>query len=269
MKSVIIFFSISCIFYTVILIVMYLFQEKFLFFPDQRPFGQCPEMLNRNVISRQAGDVRFYSKEIENSDRWVIIFHGNAGNACDRTYLFDLLKDTKSNIAILEYPGYGNDLNKPSQRLILEHAFKLVKHIKTMDPKSLPIYLLGESLGTGVATFVASTAEVSGLILISAYTSISDVAQHHYPWLPVKYLIKHSFNATLWARNTKIPALLFHGVNDDIIPIEVARQQLDNFSGQKNLIEISDGGHNDIVDVGGNILHENIKVLIKRKQIAK
>ncbi len=269
MKTIFVYLSTGCISYLFILIAMYLFQETFLFFPDQSPFGQCPGMFNDDVISRQAGDVRFYSKEVEDSDKWVIIFHGNAGNACDRTYLFDLLKDTKSNIAILEYPGYGNDSNKPSQSIILEHAFKLVRHIREMDSRALPIYLLGESLGTGVATFVASTSEVSGLILISAYTSISDVAQHHYPWLPVKYLIKHSFNATLWANKTQAPVILFHGINDNIIPIEFARRQLINFHGQKKLIEISNSGHNDIVDRGANILHENIKAFIKAGQIAK
>ncbi len=251
------------------IVVMYLFQDKFIFFPDQRPFGKCPGMVDYNAISRQAGDVRFYAKETEDSDKWIIVFHGNAGNACDRVYLFDLLEDTKANIAILEYPGYGNDSKTPAQRLILDHALKLVKHIKTHDTKTLPIYLMGESLGTGVATFVASHLKIRGLILISVYTSISEVAQHHYPWLPVKKLINHSFNAKTWAKNQQTPALIFHGIDDEIIPIEFARKQLAGFSGQKKLIEISDCGHNDIFDVGAKILYENIDAFINEGNIDK
>ncbi len=270
------------LFYFIIGAALYFFQEKMLFFPMGTPFGTCSQMDRYGVKAVESNGVRYYLREISTPDNWIILFHGNAGNACDRTYFWDLLSDLNSNFVIFEYPGYGGDGRSPGEKLILKQALELVIQIKKLNDNklpagaltagaltagalpagALPIYLMGESLGTGVATWVATQTKISGLILVSAYTSIADVAQTHYPWLPVKFLLKHKFPADVWARQTISPAILFHGIDDDIIPITFARKQVANFKEPAELIEIEKCGHNDIVDVGGIILQERIKAFI-------
>jgi len=71
-------------------------------------------------------------------------------------------------------------------------------------------------------------------------------------------LLKHKFAANNWAGQTHTPAILFHGRTDNIIPIQFARQQLVNFKGEKELVEIPDCGHNDLIDIGGKVLQQKI-----------
>ena len=250
--------------YTLVLAALYFFQEKLLFFPGTTPFGECPDMEKRNALAETSGNIRYYFQGKPNPDNWILIFHGNAGNACDRTYFLDLLKDFNSNLVVFEYPGFGKDSNTPKEALILEQAYELMLHIKERNHGDLPIYLMGESLGTGVATWAATRTDITGLILISPYTSIARLAQHHYPWAPVKYLMKHKFQADIWAAKTRTPAILFHGIHDDIIPIQFARRQVLNFSGEKKLFEIPGCGHNDIIDGGGTLIQKGIKAFISK-----
>lgn len=258
MKSIVTFllFCIAC--YALIIAALYFFQDKFLFFPGPTAFGDCPEMERHDARAKTVKDIRYYLKTNPKPESWIVIFHGNAGNACDRTYFLDLLGHLNANLVVFEYPGFGKDDRKPGESLMLKQALDLVHHIKENNPEELPIYLMGESLGTGVATFVATQTDIAGLILISAYTSIANVARHHYPWAPVKYVLKHKFCADRWATQTTAPALLFHGINDDIIPIRFARRQILNFKGDKKLVEIPNCGHNDIIDVGETTIKKEI-----------
>ncbi|MBC2704095.1 alpha/beta hydrolase [Desulfobacula sp.] len=258
MKLIIQVISFGIVCYSLILVVLYFFQDKLLFFPGPTPFGNCPEMEQRNARAETVGDIRYYLKTKSDPDSWIIIFHGNAGNACDRVYFLDFLKEFNSNLVVFEYPGYGKDLNTPGEAIFLKQALELIFHIKRKDQENLSVYLMGESLGTGVATWIATRTDIKGLILISPYTSIAQVGQHHYFWLPVKFLMKHKFLAHTWAGQTRTPAILFHGINDDIIPIHFARQQILNFKGEKELVEIKDCGHNDIMDTGEKILQGKI-----------
>lgn len=235
-----------------------------MFFPGTTPFGNCPEMEKRNAGAETYQNIRYYFQTKPDPDSWIIIFHGNAGNACDRTYFLDLLNGFNSNVVVFEYPGFGGDSTAPKESLILKQAHELVLHIKTRNHEGLPIYLMGESLGTGVATRVAAQTDISGLILFSPYTSLALVAQHHYPWAPVKYLMKHKFQAQLWAAQTRTPAILFHGINDDIIPIHFARQQFSNFKGDKKLVELPDCGHNDMIDISEKIIQKEIHDFISK-----
>lgn len=252
------------LFYCVIGAALFFLQEKMLFFPMGAPFGTCPQMDNYHAKAVDFNGIRYYLKEAPHPENWIIVFHGNAGNACDRTYFWDLLSGLNSNLVIFEYPGYGDDGNAPGQKLILEQARELVSQIKKTRSGSLPIFLMGESLGTGVATWVSTQTHISGLILVSAYTSIANVAQHHYPWLPVQYLLKHKFLAHLWAQESISPAIFFHGIDDDIIPITFAREQVLNFKGKAQLVEIEKCGHNDIVYVGKDIMQNSIRTFISK-----
>ncbi|MCP3875896.1 MAG: alpha/beta hydrolase [Desulfobacteraceae bacterium] len=259
MKLIIQILSLGMAVYFFILIALYFFQDKMLFFPGGSSFGKCPDMDRFKAKAVSIKGIRYYLQTKPDPKSWIVIFHGNAGNACDRTYFFDLLKEFNSNIVIFEYPGYGKDSNSPGEDIILDQAKKLIDHLKQIDKEKLPIYLMGESIGTGVATFLASQTQIKGLILISAYTSIAKVAQFHYSWLPVERLMRHKFEAHHWAKQTRTSALLFHGIVDDIIPIQFARGQIINFKGKKELVEIKGCGHNDITDVGEEVIKQKIK----------
>jgi len=264
MKLIIVGLGFGLVCYMFILAALYFFQGKLLFFPGSTRFEDCPEMEKRHAAAETFGDIRYYLQIKKDADSWIVIFHGNAGNACDRIYFLDLLKNTTSNLAVFEYPGFGKDLNVPGETIILKQALELILYIKKKDAAHLPVYLMGESLGTGVATFVATRTDIRGLILISAYPSLAQVGQYHYPLFPVNYLIRHKFKAHAWAGQTATPVILFHGSNDDIIPIHFARRQVLNFTGEKELVEIPGCGHNDIVDVGETILKQNIQKFISK-----
>lgn len=263
MKLVIQIIAMALACYGMIVAVLYFFQEKMLFFPMGQAFGNCRQMERYGAEAVSSNGIRYYLKRTKSAESWIIVFHGNAGNACDRSYFFDLLTGLKSHVVLCEYPGYGGDNRKPGEKIILEQALMLVKEIKkqeikTRNDKHLPVFLLGESLGTGVATWVSSQTPVSGLILISAYTAIVDVARHHYPWLPVQYLLRDRFEASVWASETTTPAILFHGIEDDIIPIKFARKQVKHFRSDAELFEIEHCGHNDIVDTGKMLIKKEI-----------
>jgi pimeloyl-ACP methyl ester carboxylesterase len=252
--------------YCLIGAALYFFQEKMLFFPMGQPFGDCAVMDRYRAKAVNREGVRYYLKKSDTARAWIVVFHGNAGNACDRTYFFDLLSGVDVHIALFEYPGYGGDNKKTGEAVIKEQTLAAVLQIKKADAGHLPVFLLGESLGTGVATWVSAQTDIAGLILISAYTSIANVAQHHYPWLPVKVLLKHKFAAEHWAKQTRSPAILFHGKDDDIIPIKFAREQVENFQARARLFEVENCGHNDIVDAGGNVIKEQIKLFLSPRQ---
>ena len=263
-KTIILFIVFAAALYGLILILAYFIQVKMMFLPGTGKFGDCPEMQARGAEAVTYEDIHYYILKRVNPDNWIIFFHGNAGNACDRTYFFDIFSDFNSNLLVFEYPGYGRDGKTPGQTLFLEKALKLVQHIGDINSSALPIYLMGESIGTGVATFVATETRVSGLILISAYTSLARVAQYHYPWLPAKTLMKNPFPASEWASHCNTPALLIHGKEDDIIPLRFGKEQLAAFVGEKQMLEISGSGHNDIMDTGQRLIQEKVRLFISQ-----
>lgn len=137
---------------------LYLFQEKMLFFP-MGSFDECPQMHRYDAKAVESSGLRYYIKASKAADAVIIVFHGNAGSACDRIYFFDLLKGLNADIILFEYPGYGGDRIKPGEKIILKKAVELVELIKQNNGKTRPVYLLGESLGTGVATWVGAQTD--------------------------------------------------------------------------------------------------------------
>jgi uncharacterized protein len=248
--------------YGLILIYFYLFQEKIMFSPGPGKFGDCPEMEQVGAEAVFFEDIRYYILRHPKPEYWFIIFHGISGNACGRTHFFDMLADWNADFVVFEYPGYGEDGKTPGQTLILEKALALVKHIDTLNIGGLPIYLMAESFGTGVATFAASKTKVRGLILISPYPSLAAVAQNRYTWLPVKRFMRHSFPASDWAAQVRTPTVIFHGTEDITIPMLFAKEQFAAFAGEKEMIEVQGAEHYNIKDIGRDIIREKVKEFV-------
>lgn len=169
----------------------------------------------------------------------VLYFGGNAANVL--YFLDDTASKIKGyNFIAFNYPGYANSEGKPSEEKILKYALEIAKKYK-------PQHIIGRSLGTAVASYVASKIEIDRLLLITPFDSIADVAQSKYPIFPIKLLVKHKFNELEWLKNSK--AKLINAIfvkNDEVIPLK-------NIEHLKNSVKFNktltiDSSHNYIYE---------------------
>jgi len=262
------FLFIGLILYGSLLVLVYFIQDSLLFFPDNKKFGNCLEMLKlgaKPIMLKSHGEnLRLYSRGVAKARGFIVFFHGNAGSACHRYFYLEELKDTPLNFIFPEYPGYGLDRERASEPDFLKNAEALLKYIKKINTTDLPIILFGESLGTGIATYLASKYFIQGLILMNPYTSIGDIAAVHYPYLPTKLLIKNNFPAAKWATKVQCSVLILHGSQDSIIPINIAKKQANNFQTSVNFIEFPRAGHNDLMYVDPDKYWSSIREFILR-----
>jgi uncharacterized protein len=219
--------------------------------PPVRVQSPAPEPLREIAFQLSDG-----TKIIGWLDFWathkpVVLFsHGNGENlqTVFDAGTFDQFRAVGVNLLVIDYPGYGRSGGKPSEALVLESGTAALKWIKREYP-DLPVIVCGWSLGAAAAIQTVSShpSEVNGLIALSAWTSLPDVARTHFPGWLVKPLLKENYNSLEAAKNIRRPVLLIHGSQDQIIPAEQGRQLADSFPIPPDYIEISSADHNSLM----------------------
>jgi pimeloyl-ACP methyl ester carboxylesterase len=150
-------------------------------------------------------------------------------------------------LALVHYRGYGGSEGSPSEQHLFADALLVYDAlVQRADVDASRIVLVGRSLGSGVAAFVAAERPVRGVILISPYDSITEVARRHYPWLPVRLLLRHPFDSHARAPGIQVPLVVIAGGRDDIIPPSHSRRLFDAWSGPKRWLEIPQADHHDL-----------------------
>ena len=187
----------------------------------------------------------------------MLLLHGNGGDALSRTYLMDALgsqgeqgKRPDFDFYSLEYPGYGSRGGNANQSEIVAAAeaalSELLKPDKTRDNR--PLYLVGESLGSGVACLLAAKnpGEVRALLLITPYTSTTDVAASEFPLFPVRLALQDTYEAqqALKSYSGRIAVLLAE--KDEMIPTRFGQSLFDGYRGPKQLWVEPGAGHNSL-----------------------
>ena len=179
----------------------------------------------------------------------ILLAHGNAGYALHRTGYAQILRtaapDRAVSIYILEYPGYGAREGQPSQQAFLAATDEALGLI----PPSMPVILLGESIGTGVAsaTAAAHPDRVNGLLLLTPFDSLASVAQHHYPLLPVRWIMRDKYPSEEWLKKYSGPVSVVVAANDTIVPAKFGQRLHDTYAGPKKLIVADRADHNDLL----------------------
>ncbi|HAB19980.1 MAG TPA: hypothetical protein DCE44_26560 [Verrucomicrobiales bacterium] len=176
----------------------------------------------------------------------VLILHGNAGTAVGREYLADPLQEALPlDVFILEYPGYADRPGKPSQATILAAADEAVDLLKG-HPR---LFLVGESLGTGPIAYLGGRlgSRVAGVQFLVPYNRLSAVASTHYPWLPVRWLLRDPYPAQDWLAAYSGPVGILIAENDQIIPAPLGRALYESYSGPKELWQIPGADHEDVL----------------------
>lgn len=236
--------KILLLFYTLLCAGMFFYQDQLLFYPEQIDIENCFKAKDLGIVYKQFQVKKYkvrYLKKDNKSNKNLIVFHGNAATVCNR---LDFVKNiSNANVFLFEYPGYGGDETSVSQKAIYQSAEMFMTDQQIRYPTN-ELYVYGESLGTGVATYIAlKYKQVKKLFLQSPFTSISDVASKHYPYLPIHYLLKNSFEQEENAQNIKAEVYIFYGLKDRVIPYEISLKQFKNFNTRKVKFEYPERGH--------------------------
>lgn len=239
-----------------LVILVTVFQRSLLYFPVR---GSEAQMLAAAEASgmqpwRDAGGAIIgwrsgASRESPPANR-LVVFHGNAGFALNRTYYvegFERLDGGRTwEVLLFEYPGYGARPGDLGETAFNTAAHAAVKALAAADAR--PIYLLGESIGSGPACALAAIEpqRVAGICLITPFRRLVDVAAHHYPFLPVRLILRDRWdNAAALASWRGRLAVRLAG-EDEIIPTAHGRRLFDEYPGPKRLWVEAGARHNDI-----------------------
>jgi len=175
----------------------------------------------------------------------LLFFHGNAGNISGRLESVQQFHHLGLNVLIFDYRGYGQSSGSPSEDGLYrdaDAAWRYVTETRGVEPSE--IVLFGRSMGGGPATWLAQHTDPRAVILESVFTSVPDIAAHHYSFLPVRYLTRMQFDNVSRVGDLGAPLLVIHSRDDRIVPFDHGRQLYDAAAEPKQFLEIR-GGHND------------------------
>ncbi|MCP4756045.1 MAG: alpha/beta hydrolase [Proteobacteria bacterium] len=229
-------------------ILIYFFQESLIFFPQKTApasrarFSKYEISINNNGIVLRG----WFLKSEPSKEKPLIIYYG--GNAEEVSGgLWEIERFHTRSFLFMNYRGYGDSQGKPTEENLLSDALVIFDHIsKTEHIDSNSIVLMGRSLGSGVATYVARHRKVRGVILVTPFDSLLNVAKHHYPFFPVRLLLKHRFDSAALAPEIDTPVINIMGGNDGIIPNRYSLNLMRQWKGSHKSVAVNGATHNDI-----------------------
>jgi len=175
----------------------------------------------------------------------ILFLHGNAGNISHRLEKLAILHNLGVAILIIDYRGYGQSEGQPDEQGTYRDAQTAYDYLtKTLNREPKTIFLHGESLGTAIAVELALNAPVGGIILEEPFTSIADVGQKMFPFLPVRLLAKTKYDSLSKMPQLRAPLLILHSRDDEMFPMSYAQRLLAAAPEPKRLVELR-GSHND------------------------
>ena len=175
----------------------------------------------------------------------VLFLHGNAGNISHRLDSIQMFHRMGYSMLIFDYRGYANSGGKPSEQGTYRDAEAAWRYLT--EQKQVPscrIVLFGESMGGAIAAWLASREKPAALVIASGFTSVPDLAQKFYPWLPVRLLARIRYDTRVYLKNVSAPVLIAHSPQDEIVPYTHGQALFAAANPPKEFLELA-GGHND------------------------
>jgi pimeloyl-ACP methyl ester carboxylesterase len=238
----------------IITLGFYFFQEKLIFYPQI-----ITEANARNIKKAYPNieEITITTADNINLKGWfikhpgaektpLIIYFG--GNAEETSNLIHKSHEiTGYSLALMNYRGYGLSEGTPSEKNLFKDAINIYDYFSKrgeLDPGN--IILMGRSLGTGVAIYLATQRPIRKIILVSPYDSVVSLARRSFPYLPVSLILKHRFDSISRAPEITIPMLALIASDDVTVPPAYSLRLTEKWGGEYRLKRIAGANHNSI-----------------------
>jgi len=236
--------------FLLILVTVYLLQRHLIYFPEtkipSRRVFHAEDMQSINLTTSDNLKLNAWYKPAVINMPTILYLHGNGGHIGYRMYLVRHLLYQGYGVLLPDYRGYGGNPGKPTEEGLYLDGRAAMDFLQEHAIKNSRIVLYGESLGTGVATKLASEFPACALILQSPFTSLPAVARFHYPWLLIPPTDKYDSLGRI--NNIHMPILFLHGKQDEIVPYYQGKQLFNQANDPKQWVEFSKRGHEDLWD---------------------
>jgi alpha-beta hydrolase superfamily lysophospholipase len=247
MNSIIRFCLCAAVCYGLLVLLVFFMQRRMIYAPESgRPTENAVHAMGLRYWPNLPSDFRGFVDAAPGAHYrgTVIAFHGNAGSAWQREYFIHALQPLGYRVVLAEYPGYGGRPGAINEAAFVLEAIATIKEAQTMFES--PIYLLGESMGCGVAAAAAASPEIvsAGLILITPWDSLPDLAQTLYWYLPARMLTLDRFDSVNNLQSYDRPVAMAIAENDTVIPNKHSLRLFQSLEGPKRLWRFSGAGHN-------------------------
>jgi pimeloyl-ACP methyl ester carboxylesterase len=232
-------------------VLVYFFQERLIFFPQ--PLSQDPVQANPGAAIEEVNlitsdQVRLHGWLVKATPTQtpapLLIYFG--GNAEEVSWLASTAgKYAGWSVLMFNYRGYGSSEGKPGEAELFADALQIYDYAAGRADGG-HVALMGRSLGSGVAVYLATQRPVAGAILVSPYDSIESVAQGIYPFLPISLMLKHRFDSLSRAPGIKAPLLCLVASDDRVIPRPHSERLYAAWGGRKQWREIRPADHDSL-----------------------
>ncbi len=154
----------------------------------------------------------------------LVYFHGNGDSWTGSAAATALASDTSLGVLLSSYRGYSGNPGKPDEAGLYADGRAALDWLGAHGVPREKLVLIGNSLGSGVATQLAAESAPAALILVSPFTGMPELAAHHYPWLPARWLVLDRYDNRAKIGRVTAPVLILHGTSDSVIPVVQAQQ---------------------------------------------
>ncbi len=240
--------------YVAIAATMFVTQRRLIYLPDASRVAPATLGLvgvaERLIETGDGARLVTWYRPAPSERPTLVYFHGNAGNLAHRASRIAAFIRAGYGVLMLSYRGYGGSTGRPSERANVADGLRVLDMLAGEGVPDRDVVLYGESLGSGVAVQVAAARRVRAVILDAPFTSLTDVAQRAYPFLPVRPFLLDRYESIKYIRRIAAPLLILHGARDRVVPVALGRALFAAAREPKRLEIFPRAGHSDLFDHG-------------------
>ena len=237
--------------YVMIGSTLYFFQEKLMFLPTslEQDYQYQFDYPFEELFFETEKDVSINALHFKakNSKGVILYFHGNAGDLSRWGKITEYFVSKSFDVLVMDYRTYGKSIGKLSENAFYMDAQYCYNYLLKQYSEN-EIHLYGRSLGTGIASYLASKNNPKQLILETPYYSILDVAKSRFPIFPVKKLLKYRFPTFQYLQNSQCKITVLHGTEDTVVPYASGKKLLELDVNNLKFISIKGGHHNNLIE---------------------